>query len=177
MVNGEGSGAFVLETESHARARGAPILARIIGSARTYGDPGCDERFGSAIRRSIDLAVQAANLSVGDVDHVNANGLSTLAHDPLEAQAIHASLADVPVTAPKSFFGNLGAGGGAVELAASVLACQTGSVPHTLNHRQTDSSCPVRVIGEQAKPMTQPAVVAINQSQTGQATAAVIVRN
>lgn len=176
MVNGEGSGALILESETHAKARGASILARVTGTASAYGNPDSSEHFISAIQRSIDLAIQRANLTVDDLDHVNAHGLSCLEHDRVEAEAIQASLGDVPVTAPKSFFGNLGAGGGTVELAASILALQERSVPYTLNHAQTDAGCPIQVIQGQAKSVTQPAVVAMNQSQTGQAAAVVIVR-
>jgi 3-oxoacyl-[acyl-carrier-protein] synthase II len=175
MVNGEGSGAFILESELHAQARGASILARVAGSASVYGNPESSEHLITAIRRSMDLAMQRAQIRVGDVDHVNAHGLSSLEHDRLEAQAIQASLGEVPVTAPKSFFGNLGAGGGSVELAASVLAFQERLVPRTLNHAQTDACCPINVIRGEAKPVTQPTVVALNQSQTGQAAAVVIV--
>ena len=87
-----------------------------------------------------------AGLSAAEIGHVNANGLSTLHDDQIEAQAIHDLLGDVPVTAPKSFFGNLGAGTGAVEMAVSVLALRDGLVPHTLNYEHPDPLCPVNVI-------------------------------
>ena len=176
MVNGEGSGALILESEKHARARGAAILARVTGTASTFGDVHSKARFVNAVQRSIDLAMQRAGVTRHEVDHVNANGLSTVNHDRIEAGAIHASLGNVPVTAPKSFFGNLGAGSGAVELMASLLAFTEGVVPHTLNHQRTDTDCPIQVIQGQAKPVTQSAAVVLNQSQTGQAAAVVISR-
>ena len=177
MVNGEGSGAFVIESEAHATARGARILARVVGygsafDARALGQPFA----GVGIRRSIEWAMRAADCSIGDIDHINAHGLSTVVDDPVEAQAIQAVAADVPVTAPKSFFGNLGAGGGAVELAASVLAFEHGVVPFTRNYETPDPECPVNVIHERTKPMEKPVALALNQSQTGQAVAVAIAR-
>ena len=77
---------------------------------------------------------------------MNAHGLSTIADDRYEAQAIRAVLGDVPVTAPKSFFGHLGTGGGAVELAASLVGLAEGEVPFTLNYDRPDPECPVNVI-------------------------------
>ena len=118
LVNGEGAGAFILETQPHAQARGARILARILGYAgvfepRRNGQP-CQ---GTAIRRAIVAALAAAGLKPADIGHVVAHGLSTIDGDRLEAQAIRDTLGDVPVTAPKSYFGYLGAASGALETA------------------------------------------------------------
>ena len=63
-----------------------------------------------------------AGLTPADIGHINAHGISTVEDDVLEAQAIQEFFGDTPVTALKSYFGSLGAGGGAVEMAASVLA-------------------------------------------------------
>ena len=68
-------------------------------------------------------------MSPADVGHVNAHGLSTQMHDRAEAQAIHDMLADAPVTAMKSYFGNLGAGSGVVELMGTIAALDTGAFP------------------------------------------------
>ncbi len=100
-----------------------PPSSRTAASNRSKGTP--------SAARSV-AALQAAGLSPQDVGHVNAHGASTPNDDRIEAQAIRATLGDVPVTAPKSCFGNLGAGSGAVELVASVLALQNGLVPPTL---------------------------------------------
>ena len=67
-----------------------------------------------AICRSIRAGLDTAGLSADQIGHVNAHAAGTTNGDPVEAQAIRACLGDTPVTAPKSFFGNLGAGGGAV---------------------------------------------------------------
>ncbi len=95
----------------------------------------------------------------------------------MEATAIAKVLGGekVPVTAPKSYFGNLGAGGGAVELAVSLLAAEHNTVPATLNHEQTASDCPICVA---ATPIASnsPTFVTLNHTATGQAVAAVVAR-
>lgn len=174
LVNGEGGAAFVLEAESHAKARGANILARVGGTASAFGKPDSNDRFTAAIQRTIDDAIRRSGVTASDVDHVNANGLGTVRDDHLEAVAINASLNDAPVTALKSYFGHLGAGCGAVELAASVLAFSNGTVPPTLNHSQTDRNCPIQVIHGEAKSVTKSVAIALNQSRSGQ-TAAVAI--
>ncbi|HEX2475573.1 MAG TPA: beta-ketoacyl-[acyl-carrier-protein] synthase family protein, partial [Lacipirellulaceae bacterium] len=83
------------------------------------------------------------------------------------------TLGDVPVTAPKSYFGNLGHGSGMVELAISLLALPHGVVPPTLNYEMPDPDCPVSVVTE-LQPTDRPAFVALNHNTSGQAAAAVI---
>ncbi|MGH7192001.1 MAG: beta-ketoacyl synthase N-terminal-like domain-containing protein, partial [Candidatus Saccharimonadales bacterium] len=177
FVNGEGAGALVLENRRHAEARGANILARVAGSGGSF-EPGANGKpvQGDATRRAISGALRSSGLAASDLGHVNAHGLSTVADDRAEAQAIRALLGDVPVTAPKSFFGNLGAGTGAVELAVSVLALDAGEVPVTLNYDQPDPACPVNVI--HGKPLTggPPAALILNQSLMGQSVAVIIVK-
>ena len=84
-----------------------------------------------------------------DVDHVNAHGLASREADVWEARGFAGGVrrlpSRVPVFAAKSYLGNLGAGGGTTELAASVLALQHGVVPATLNYEEPDPECPVAV--------------------------------
>lgn len=174
-VPGEGAGMLVLESRAHAEGRGATILARIRGSSSRF-EPNGPERpvQGTAIRGSIQAALAKAELRPEEIGHVNAHGIGTIAHDRLEAQAIHATLGDVPVTAPKSYFGDLGAGSGAVEMIASVLALQQGRVPRTLNYKQPDPECPVHVVAGTSLELDHAAAMLLNQSSTGQAVAVVI---
>jgi 3-oxoacyl-[acyl-carrier-protein] synthase II len=175
IVPGEGAATLVLETRSSAEKRGAKILARIAGTARTFEPtPAGKALTGSAIQRSITGALQAASLQPADVGHVNANGEGSITADAVEAQAIHRVLGDVPVTAIKSYFGDLGAGSGAVELLASVLAISEGCVPPTLNYETADPACPVNVIHGQPLATDKRVAVALNQSNTGQAAAVVL---
>ncbi len=171
-VNGEGAAAFILESRRHAEARGATIYARILGCAGAF-EP-CRNGAalqGKAIRRAIEGALHDAGASPEEVGHVNAHGSSTVFDDRMEALAIRHTLGDVPVTAPKSFFGNLGAGSGAVEMAASVLGLSSGVVPQTLNYRYADPYCPVNVVGRGPIEATRPAAVILNHASSGQAVA------
>jgi 3-oxoacyl-[acyl-carrier-protein] synthase II len=165
LVLGEGAAAFVLETRERAEQRGAKILARVLGYSSTF-EPSQNGRpsSGSAIRASIEGALRAAGLKPGDVGHVNANGLSTVVNDEAEARAIRDVLGDVPVTAPKSFFGKLGAATGAVEMAASVLAFEHGQVPFTLNYERPDPRCPVNVVRERMLPVEKQTALLLNQA-------------
>lgn len=178
MVVGEGSAMFVLESRSHAERRKATPLARVAAiasrnqaTAKQFDPPG------QAIEAAFAEALGKAGVKAEDLSHINAHGAGTIEDDPAEAAAIAEVLAgtDVPVTAPKSYFGNLGAGGGAVELGVSLLAALDGQAPATLNHEQTDPACPIRVVTEEL-PVDQAAFAKLNHTTTGQAVAAVLVR-
>ncbi len=176
LVNGEGAGALILETRAHAEARGARIRARVASFAEAF-EPRARGRplEGRAVARVIETALGKAGLRPADLDHVNAHGMSTAEDDRIEAQAIRRVLGDVPVTAPKSFFGYLGAGTGAVEMAASLLAFERGRVPATLNYQRPDPDCPVRVIAGAPATLGAPTALVLNHAQLGQAAAVVVV--
>ena len=175
IVNGEGAGAFLIEDRQHAEHRGAKVLARVLGYASRFEPFQNDgEMTGRAIRDSIDSALRASGLAADAIGHVNANGLSTPMHDRIEAQAIRDRLGDVPVTALKSYFGDLGAGTGAVEAVGSVLALEQGRIPATLNYENPDEACPVNVVHGKPQPMKYPTALLLNQSTSGQAVALVI---
>jgi 3-oxoacyl-[acyl-carrier-protein] synthase II len=176
MVYGEGAGAVVLEERGHAEARGAAILARIGGFAAAF-EPRRDGREpdGRAVRQSIEQVLQQSGLQAADIGYASAQGLSTPLDDRLEAQAIRDTLGDVPVTAPKSYFGNLGAGGGAVELVASVLAFQHGEVPPVLNYDRPDPKCPVNVIRGESMKLNKPAALVLSQLRIIQAMALLLL--
>ncbi len=110
------------------------------------------------------------------VDHVNAHGLGTRASDIREANAVQAVFGSckVPVFAPKSYLGNLGAGGGTTELMASVLGMQHGRVPRTLNYEEPDPECPINVIADEPRPMTKPYILKTGFTQLGQCAAVVL---
>jgi 3-oxoacyl-[acyl-carrier-protein] synthase II len=147
MLDGEGAAVFVLESREHADRRGARIRGRLLAaSSRCEPRSPRGQRTGSALRQAIRGTLAAAGLSPDQLGHVNAHGSGTPDTDRIEAEAIAAELGMVPVTATKSFFGRLGAGGGAVELAASVLGLEAGLVPQTLNYDTPDPHCPVNVV-------------------------------
>jgi 3-oxoacyl-[acyl-carrier-protein] synthase II len=173
MVYGEGAAQLILESRESAERRGVRPLARVAAvSNRSEPTQSCQPT-GSAIRRSIRAALESAGLDRDAISHVNAHGQSTREDDPIEAQAIQAELGDIPVTALKSYFGNLGEGSGMVELAISVLALGQGVVPPTLNYETPDADCPVNVTTEMASSEGR-AFMKLNHNVTGQAAAAVI---
>ncbi len=176
MVAGEGSGMVVLEELEAAKARGARIYAEVRGVGRatvasrvgTAHHPTTEDnrerggqcppygRCDAALAQAMRAALDAAGATPEDVGHINAHGLATPGSDAAEARAIGAvfgPLAErVPVTAVKSFFGNLGAGSGVVELACSVLALREGRLPRVLNYETPDPDCPLAVVRDDATP-------------------------
>jgi 3-oxoacyl-[acyl-carrier-protein] synthase II len=174
-VGGEGAAAFVLERRKHAERRGAKILGRIVSYYSTFGSPrdsGASQQ--AAIERSIRGALEAAKLEANHIGHVNAHGLSTVTADRIEAQAIHATMGSVPVTAPKSFFGNLGSGTGAVEMMASVLGLRQQLVPATLNYQTPDPQAPVNVVRGEPLGGRPATALLLNQTPQGQAVAMIV---
>jgi 3-oxoacyl-[acyl-carrier-protein] synthase II len=177
VVYGEGAAAFVLETREHARARGRRPLARVVEYASAFEAPRRGESpRGTAIRTSIAQVLRKAGVDAREIDHVNANGQSDVLADRVESAAIRDLLGDVPVTAPKSFFGNLGAATGAVEMAASVLALVEGRIPVTLNYEHPDVDCPVRVVHGDSQASSKRFALVLSQSTTGQAAAVLLAR-
>jgi 3-oxoacyl-[acyl-carrier-protein] synthase II len=113
-------------------------------------------------------------LSPNDIGHVNAHGSSAIDADRFEAQAIRDCLGATPVTAPKSYFGSLGAGSGAVEMAVSIMAIAEGVVPATLNYQYPDPLCPVNVIRGEPIEAREGTAVILNQTPFGQVASLVI---
>jgi 3-oxoacyl-[acyl-carrier-protein] synthase II len=150
MVAGEGAGMVVLEELSSAKARGATIYAEVLGlGSANVADAKLNGKCDVALTRAMKSALRDAGKTSTDVGHINAHGLSTTDRDADEARAIRevfgAAADTVPVAAPKSYFGNLGAGGGVVELIASVLAMREGRLPRTLNYTTPDPNCALAV--------------------------------
>ena len=151
MVLGEGAGAIVVEELGSAQARGAPILAEIVGCAASaaVGPDACGD-----IRRAVDnvtrLALANAGITPDQLGHYHAHGLATRTSDEQEAAAIAAVFGTrsrpLPVTAAKSYMGNLGAAGGLVELIASVLALQQDKLFPILNYETPDPRCPIHAV-------------------------------
>ena len=176
MVIGEGSGTLVLESLAHAQARGATSYGTIEGYACTHRGASIRPGMQRAIERSIRTCLATTGIPAGSVDHVNAHGLSDRDHDRIEASAIRAVLGDVPVTAIKSYFGNVGAASGALELAASLLGALRNGIPSTLNYEHPDAACPVNVVGRAGAPSRGTAILKLNQAGTGQAVALLVRR-
>ncbi|WP_448543040.1 beta-ketoacyl-ACP synthase II [Roseiflexus sp.] len=147
FVLAEGGAVLVLEDLEFARARGARILAELVGyglSADAYHitqpAPG-----GEGALRSMRAALQHAGLSPDDIDYINAHGTSTPAGDIAETEAIKRLLGErayrVPVSSSKSQFGHLLGAAGAIEAIVSILAIQEGLLPPTINYTTPDPQC------------------------------------
>ena len=156
FVFGEGAAMMVIETEEHAKARGATILARIMGASVTSDghhlvapDPN-GEQAGKAITR----AVQLAGLQPHDIDHINAHATGTQVGDVAEGKAINNAMgAHRPaVYAPKSALGHSVGAVGAVESILTVLALREGVIPPTLNLRNLDPEIDLDVVAGEPRP-------------------------
>ena len=181
-VLGEGSGAFVLESREFAEARGAKIYATVKGFAQvSEATPYNSLPTGSSIQRGIRMALQRADVKPSDIGFVNPDGLGTQHEDRIEAEAIRATLGDVPVSATKGNFGDLGSAAGAVELAATLLAMQTGTIPPTRNHEKPAADCPINVVHGQplslnSSALNSLAVLKMNQTRLGRSFAVVLTK-
>jgi 3-oxoacyl-[acyl-carrier-protein] synthase II len=179
-VLGEGAAAILLEELEYAKARNATIVGEVIGFASTAVANGRGVgQYRTALRNVMTQALKSARIGPGDVGHVNAHGLSARRCDAEEAQAIADVFAGrsspVPVVAAKSYFGNIGAAGGLVELICSLLSLQQGQLFRTLNFAAADPECPVNVVAADGVP---PGDIFVNTSISpqGQASAVVVKR-
>ena len=155
MVFGEGGALMLIETEQHATARGARILARLMGAGITSDsydvvkpDPS-GERAGDAITRAIELA----GLTPADIDHVNAHATGTDFGDLAEARAIRNALGNhtPAVYAPKAALGHSLGSAGAVEAVLTVQALCDGVVPPTLNLKDLDPEIDLDVVADRPR--------------------------
>jgi 3-oxoacyl-[acyl-carrier-protein] synthase II len=176
QVVGEGAAAFILETRRHASARSARVRGQLLGWSSTAQPESNGQRpSGLAVRRALVAALSRAGLAPSQIGHVNAHGLSTVQDDRIEASALVDVLADIPVTAPKSYFGNLGAGGGAVELAVSLLALEHGQIPPTLNYHRGDPDIPLSIVRGEPLRGRAPTCISVNHNTLGQIAAAIVL--
>ena len=160
FVIGEGAGVIVLESLEHAQARGAQILAEVVGYGMT-----CDAHHitsptpgGVGGAEAMRLALKDARLEPEAVDYVNAHGTSTQANDSNETAAIKSALGDwayrIPVSSTKSMTGHLLGGSGGIEAVAAVLAIEHNLVPPTINYQHPDPACDLDVVPNQAREHT-----------------------
>ncbi len=179
-VLGEGAACVMLEELEYAQARGATILGEVIGvGASAVSDRRGVGQYQTAFRNVLKQSLKSAGIAPDEVGHVNAHGLSTRRCDSEEAQAIAEVFAGrsspVPVVAPKSYFGNLGAASGLVELISSLLALKDGRLFRTLNYETPDAECPINVIAVDSIP-TGDTFINCNVTPQGQASAIVVKR-
>jgi 3-oxoacyl-[acyl-carrier-protein] synthase II len=141
FVIGEGAGILIMEELEHARRRGAPIIAEIVGygtSADAYHitQPAPEHEGGFRVMRN---ALRDAKLEPGAIGYLNAHGTSTPIGDTLEAHAIRNLFGTrVPVSSTKSMTGHLLGGAGGLEAGITVLALRDQTLPPTINLESQD---------------------------------------
>lgn len=151
FVMGEGAAALVLETEAHAKARGARIYAEIAGggvTADSYHITANDPE-GRGAARAVELALQEAGANPHEVTHINAHATSTPVGDVAEYAALQRvfgdRVKDIPISATKGATGHLLGGTGALEAIFTVLAVNERVAPPTINTTEQDPEIPVTI--------------------------------
>jgi nodulation protein E len=155
MVLGEGAAVAVIESLERARARGAEILAELVGFGMSSdaGDIVLPSAEGAAA--AIKGCLADAGLAPEDIDYINAHGTGTAANDITETKAIHAVMGDhakrLAVSSTKSMHGHALGAAGALELAATVIALREGFIPPTANFTEADPQCDLDYVPNQAR--------------------------
>jgi 3-oxoacyl-[acyl-carrier-protein] synthase II len=178
MVLGEGAAALVIEELETAKARGAKIHGEIVGtSSGTVVDRRGVAHRGQALANVMRATLRDAGATVDDVGHIHAHGLSTRTSDIEEAWAIHdvfgPRATQVPVIAAKSYFGNLGAASGLVELITSLSAFEHGHLFPVLNYETPDPACQLNVVTAADVPPGD-SVLNVSFTPQGQASAVLV---
>lgn len=155
MVQGEGAGIFVFEEMDHARARGAPILAEVVGFAMSSDAADIVMPSMQGAERAITGALRDAGLNPEDVGYINAHGTGTAANDKTECAAVahafghHADR--LMISSTKSMHGHLIGGTGAVELLACLMALTDGVIAPTIGYEEPDPECALDVVPNVAR--------------------------
>lgn len=158
FVLSEGACALVLESEGHAKARGARMYAEVAGygaSADAYHITAPDPK-GSGATLAMRWALKDAGEPAAAVDYVNAHGTSTQLNDAAETAALKAALGEdhahrVAISSTKSMTGHMLGAAGAVEGAACALAIMHGTVPPTVHYEHPDPDCDLDVVPNEAR--------------------------
>ncbi len=144
FVMGEGAGALILEEYEHAKARGANIICEVLGAASTADayHLSATHPEGLGARNAINLALEEAQLTISDIDYINAHATSTPVGDISELKAIKAVIgnsgASPSISATKSMTGHLLGAAGAIEAIAGIKAMEHNIIPPTINVTEID---------------------------------------
>jgi nodulation protein E len=156
MVQGEGAAVFVFEEREAALARGAEVLAEVIGFAMTSdaGDLVAPSVDGAA--RAMAGALRDAGIAAQEVGYINAHGTGTAANDRTEAAAIRMVFGDAPppVSSTKAMHGHLIGATGAVEALACLMALRDGVIAPTIGFEEVDPDCALDVVPNIARRAT-----------------------
>ena len=171
FVLGEGAAVIVLESEEHAKARGAQIYAVLagIGMSADAHHITAPEPNGAGASRAIKQAVESAGLSLGDIGHINAHATSTPVGDVAEANAIVRAFGEelaggIPVSGTKSMTGHLLGAAGALEALLTILSVRDRVAPATINLDDLDPAIPLDVVHGEHRKLPDGDVAAMDNS-------------
>jgi 3-oxoacyl-[acyl-carrier-protein] synthase II len=157
LVMGEGAGVLMLETETHARARGAEILAELAGygaTADAYHITAPRED-GSGGAEAIRMALRSGQINSDEVDYINAHGTATVLNDAAETQVIKVAFGErayeIPVSSTKSMTGHMMGATGALEAIICTMVIRDGVIPPTVHYRTPDPVCDLDYVPNQAR--------------------------
>ncbi len=177
LVAGEGAAVVVLESEEHARRRGARIYAELAGQAATCLTK-ADRSWQvdvEALAQALDRAVRSAGASPDDIGFYNAHGNGSVVADRIEARALREAFGSraeqLPVVPFKSHFGSAGTACGALEFVAGVLALQHGQAPPSAAYDQPDPECGLDVVHREPRPLEQRSFLSLDFDRVGQCAA------
>jgi nodulation protein E len=155
MVQGEGAAIFVFEEYDHARARGADILAEMIGFAMTSDAADIVMPSKQGASRAIAGAIRDAQIPLDTVGYINAHGTGTAANDKTECAAVTETFgphADrLMISSTKSMHGHVIGGTGAIELLACIMALRDGVIAPTIGYEEADPECALDVVPNHAR--------------------------
>jgi 3-oxoacyl-[acyl-carrier-protein] synthase II len=170
FVLGEGAAVIVLESEEHAKARGARIYAELagVGMSADSHHIAAPEPEGAGASRAMVEAVERADLTAADIVHINAHATSTPVGDVAESNAIRRAFGDaadgMPVSATKSMTGHLLGAAGALEGVLTVLALHHRIAPATINLEDFDPEIHLDVVRGEARKLPEGDIAALNNS-------------
>ena len=171
FVLGEGAAVIVLESEEHAKARGAQIYAVLagIGMSADAHHITAPEPNGAGASRAMKQAVESAGLSLDDIAHINAHATSTPVGDVAEANAIVRAFGEelaggIPVSGTKSMTGHLLGAAGALEALLTILSVRDRVAPATINLDDLDPAIPLDVVHGEHRKLPDGDVAAMDNS-------------
>lgn len=157
MVLGAGAGVLILESEDHAKARGAKVLGELAGygTSTDAKDPVAPDVEGAA--RAMRMALEDAEVTQHDIDYVNAHGTATIVNDVTESAALKMIFSErtsqIPVSSTKPVHGHGLGAAGALEAIVTLGALRDQVAPPTINFKEPDEKCPVDPIPNEARKM------------------------
>jgi len=157
FLMGEGAGILIIEELEFAKARGANILCELTGYGTTDDAHhiSAPAENGAGAAMSMKQALENANLTINDIEYINAHGTSTPLNDKSETAAIKSVFGEqaykIPVSSTKSMTGHLLGASGAVEAVFSILAIREGIIPPTINYEIPDPVCDLDYVPNQPR--------------------------